>query len=503
MIFMTEYDKLGIRERYKELFESSLEFILVYSMDGHILDVNDYVLNKFGYTPDEVINKPFRDFINEEDLRQAFKSIREIRKIGRVSKPNVYRIKKKNGKFLFIEIFGIPLKENGKIYATIATGHDITELKEAQQKLKESEEMFRTIAEQSQIGIVILQDNLIKYSNQRFADISGYTIKEMMAWQPGEMFKIIHPDDRKTVIEQATKKQLGEGEVLNHYFFRGIRKDGELCWIENFSKTITYEAKPADLILIVDATEKKESEQKLIESEEKYKKAYEHENFYKDLFVHDTNNILQSMLSSLEICELKLKKLNLYDELKDLFNLMGEQINRGADLVKNVSKFSKLDEFERTLREVNIHEVLEDTINLVKNFMKAKKITISFEKFNEDIEIKADEFIIDVFENIIINSIRHNNNHIVEILIKTLINQNGELQIEFIDNGIGIHDSLKELIFERIYKENRTVSGIGLGLSLVKKILNFYDAKIWVENRIPEDYSKGTKFTLTFPIVNT
>jgi len=108
-----------------------------------------------------------------------------------------------------------------------------------------------------------------------------------------------------------------------------------------------------------------------------------------------------------------------------------------------------------------------------------------------------------VFENIIINSIRHNNNHIVEILIKTLINQNGELQIEFIDNSIGIHDSLKELIFERIYKENRTVSGIGLGLSLVKKILNFYDAKIWVENRIPEDYSKGTKFTLTFPIVNT
>lgn len=66
---------------------------------------------------------------------------------------------------------------------------------------------------------------------------------------------------------------------------------------------------------------------------------------------------------------------------------------------------------------------------------------------------------------------------------------------------MGIPDSLKLNIFHRESAGDRSLIGLGLGLSLVKSILNQYKAKIWVENKIPEDYTKGSNFILMFPKV--
>ncbi|MFX0070885.1 MAG: sensor histidine kinase, partial [Candidatus Hermodarchaeota archaeon] len=73
-----------------------------------------------------------------------------------------------------------------------------------------------------------------------------------------------------------------------------------------------------------------------------------------------------------------------------------------------------------------------------------------------------------------------------------------KVTISVMDNGIGIPDFKKESIFMRGMKEYKSVSGIGLGLSLVKKILENYNAEIYVENRIREDYTKGSNFIIVF-----
>ena len=137
--------------------------------------------------------------------------------------------------------------------------------------LKESEEKFRTMAEQSFMGIIIIQDGLFKYYNQRAAEINGYSLEEINSWKAYEFSKLIHPDDREFVINQARKKQIGEKDVVNQYSYRIIKKNGETIWVENFSKTINYKGKPADFVMTVDITEKIESEKKLKESEEKFR----------------------------------------------------------------------------------------------------------------------------------------------------------------------------------------------------------------------------------------
>ena len=71
--------------------------------------------------------------------------------------------------------------------------------------------------------------------------------------------------------------------------------------------------------------------------------------------------------------------------------------------------------------------------------------------------------------------------------------------MEFIDNGIGVPDERKKMIFKRGNRELKGSKGMGIGLSLVKKILKNYKGKIWVEDKVKGDYSKGSKFVLLIP----
>ena len=104
--------------------------------------------------------------------------------------------------------------------------------------------------------------------------------------------------------------------------------------------------------------------------------------------------------------------------------------------------------------------------------------------------------------DILINAIKYNTNPEVEIFIK-ISNGHGEsndfIKLEFIDNGIGIIDEKKKIIFEKDNRRYKGKKGMGLGLSLVKKIIDSYNGDIWVENRVQEDYSRGSNFVLLIP----
>ncbi|MHA1985127.1 MAG: PAS domain-containing protein, partial [Promethearchaeota archaeon] len=162
-----------------------------------------------------------------------------------------------------------------------------------EKKLKESEEKFRTLTEQSFLGITILQDDIIQYVNNQLANIFGYTVEEIMAWEKGGFLNVIYPEDRKLVAEQAKKKQAGDSDNIKQYQFRGIKKNKDIVWLEIFSKSINYKGKPADFATIHDITDKKRSEQKLRESEEKYRSIFNNmtEGFaYHEVIVDENNN---------------------------------------------------------------------------------------------------------------------------------------------------------------------------------------------------------------------
>jgi PAS domain S-box-containing protein len=144
-------------------------------------------------------------------------------------------------------------------------------LQKCTKELEDLEEKFRTIAENSLMGIAIIQDNKIKYINKQAAELTGYSIDETKELNPTILFEFIHPKDRLWVLDQLKKKQVGEKDYLTNYQYRIINKLGEIRWVDNYSRTIDFMGKPADLVSVIDITNHKNAEQSLKESEEMFR----------------------------------------------------------------------------------------------------------------------------------------------------------------------------------------------------------------------------------------
>lgn len=461
------------------------------------------------------INKNYRNILRR-DLSEVIGSSASEMFLNHQNRPDVIEALNKclNEKITFtreteLYVEGVNSKRNllvALIYIppdfVLTVSQDITQKKIAQQKLEESESKFRNITEQSLIGIAIIQDGVFKYVNDRYAETSGYSVEELKSWAPNEFKKMVHPEDREFVMKQARKKQEGDLDVINQYKFRVITKNGEIRWRKIYSKTINYESRTADLVMNLDITDEMKAEYQLHKSKEEYRNAYNQAEFYKDLFIHDISNILQSLYSSIQLMEMVKNESETKSDNNEYIEVIYGQINRGKKLISNVRKLSQLDDYKTSFGELDLLDTLNHSIELVKNSFKNRKIQINIVPFDKKISIFGNDLLQDVFENILINSVKHNKNDIIEILIKiTQVNQDGIInyKLEFIDNGIGIVDARKKTVLYRIDKDSKTTYGLGLGLSLVKKIIENYNGKIWIEDKVRGEHSKGTNIVLLIP----
>ncbi|MHA1726539.1 MAG: sensor histidine kinase, partial [Promethearchaeota archaeon] len=130
-------------------------------------------------------------------------------------------------------------------------------------------------------------------------------------------------------------------------------------------------------------------------------------------------------------------------------------------------------------------------------------INIEVNPFDDKIYVMANALIEEVFENILDNAVKHNENLIVEvkIIISREVNtkQKKYIKIQIKDNGIGIENSRKKVIFSRKYSDDKKIDGRGLGLSLAKYIIEKIKGKVWVEDNVAGDFSKGSNFILLIP----
>ena len=371
----------------------------------------------------------------------------------------------------------------------------------AESEKKKFTEIGKLIFNVSPYIVYLLKlDGTIIDCNKKAEEWLGYDRSDIIGKNYLELSEILS-ESQPEITERY--KKIAQGESPEPFDMQVSTKDGS-AWINSYLSFFQLENEKYFLVILKDITDRKNAEQELQESKEQYQKAYEHETFYKDLFTHDINNILQSILTSLEIINLKMDSVEDSHNIKPILEIINEQVYRGSSLVNNVYKFSQLEEAEIKLQKFDVEKTILEAIKYVKKNFKNKTINIQFESPKNKISIQADELLKDVFENILINAVKHNDNPNIEIVIKTSKLQDDGiffLQIEFIDNGKGIPEARRKSIFTRGFKEDRSVSGMGLGLSLVKTIIDKYNAKILIESRVQEDYSKGTNFKLLFPEV--
>jgi signal transduction histidine kinase len=234
-------------------------------------------------------------------------------------------------------------------------------------------------------------------------------------------------------------------------------------------------------------------------AEKRLKEAVNRSDFYRDLLAHDMGNVLGNINSSLEILEMIDKGVNLSQKRGDIMKILKKAITRGKNLIASVRKLSTIEKKTQAKKKLNIKKVLDKALDHLRSQFQDKVLNISVKMEKNKLFVYAGELLIDAFENILINGVLHNRSEIVKIWIsvsKTQENGIDYVKIEFKDNGIGITDKRKKSIFIKNYKKREGSGGMGIGLSLVKKIIDSYEGKIYVENRIKGDYQKGSNFVV-------
>ncbi|MBY9017312.1 MAG: PAS domain S-box protein [Candidatus Lokiarchaeota archaeon] len=260
------YDKEEVRERFKDLFEYSLELIYVNDLNGNFLDANDITLITLGFTREDIPNISFIDLLDQENLIKAYKFTKEIRKTGRQSQWSEYKIKTKDGDYVFIETYGIPLKKNGKIYAVLGIGKNVTERKVAELKLKDSEEMFKTIYKEGPIPAYTWQklgnDFILIDFNKAAEEISKENVKNFIGFKASVIY-----EDRPDILNYL-RLCMGKKECIS----AEIKYKFELSDEEKYMLAYFGYVNP-ELIVehAEDITERKKAILKLQESEEKYR----------------------------------------------------------------------------------------------------------------------------------------------------------------------------------------------------------------------------------------
>ncbi|MBN1452716.1 MAG: PAS domain S-box protein, partial [Anaerolineales bacterium] len=250
-------------ELYRNLVETSPTAIVTGDIRGDLLFVNSCLAKMHGYeNADQLLGeiRNIRELVSPESralLEKEFKSVLE----SGYSQTREYMLPKKRGEKFPAMVSATAIRDTeGKPSGFLAIALDITERRQAEEALRESEEKYRTLVEQSLQGLVIVQDLRIVFANTAFAEISGYSVEELLSLAPEDVVARIHSEDQALVWGYFRDRMVGKPVPLR-YEYRGIRRDGTVCWLEMSANRIEYRGKPAVQAAIVDITERKQAEE--------------------------------------------------------------------------------------------------------------------------------------------------------------------------------------------------------------------------------------------------
>ncbi len=486
-------------EKYRYLFEDTPFAITVLDLNGKFIECNSYVQKIFGFKKQDLIGKNFNDIklVPKQYLPLVIKGFKSISK-GQIPKPREIQLLNKNGKLIWVllHISVIKIRNMNLIQVIV---EDITERKYTAQKIIESEEKFRTITEQSFIGIAILQDFQFKYVNKQFSDTLGYTSEEILNWKPKEFFKIIHPDDRQMVYTLAEEKYYGTNGVLANLQFRIFKNTNEVIWLEIISKTISFKGKSADLVATLNITEKREAERIVLEEN---KKLLELNKMRKDIITRVSHELKTPLTSIYGASQILVKHLRqkLDDDILNFVEISHRGAIRLKKLVENLIDASRIETGKLVLKLSiqNISNLIRECVDEMKYLTYNRKQIINL-KLPDEIYFYVDKIRLQqVITNILSNAIKNTpKNGAINV---TLTENTKHIDIVIKDTGIGLTEKEKKILFEKFGKIERygmdlgvDIEGSGLGLYISKEIIESHGGQIIVESK---GRHKGAVFTI-------
>ena len=248
-------------QRYRHLFEKSPIMIYVTDRQGRFININQAGGEMLGYESiDQIIGTRLHDYFFKEasEFEKYEEKIHEKGVITDFETP----LRRKNGTILSVNLTGaVRATLTSKIKGYEGFVIDITDRVEAQKTIKESEEKYKAILDNSLAGIYMFQEGgRFSYANKRFLSILGYDSTDEVIGR--RFWEFIAPEDREIVKQRGLEREKREIDP-RHYPFRMLRKDGSMVWVDMRSSHASYMGIPAAVGNFVDITKEKKAREEI------------------------------------------------------------------------------------------------------------------------------------------------------------------------------------------------------------------------------------------------
>jgi PAS domain S-box-containing protein len=470
-----------MRGRIAAIVESSDDAIISKTFEGIVTSWNKAAERIFGYAPEEMIGQSITKLIPQDRLEEEPRIIEGLKQGRRFDHFETKRITK-DKKILDISLTISPVRDSsGKLIGAAKIARDITEQKKIEKLVKANEEKFRLLAD-SMPQFVWTGDHQgnLNYFNKTVYDYSGLTAAQVQA---GAWIQIVHPEDRQENIKRWQHAvATGEDFLFEHRF---QRHDGVYRW--QLSRAVAQRDDKGQIQMWVGTSTDIDDIKRQEQQKDDFIRMASHE---LKTPVTTIKGYIQLLVSMQKEQQQTLQSAALFKVDKQV-NKLTKLINDLLDLTRIETGGLQLEQRRYPISEV-IHEVISD-IGLVAGSHRIDLL------LSDDPMVFVDKDRIEqVFVNLITNAIKYSPK--ADQVILKVYGQDDQVVIAITDFGIGISAGDEEKIFERFYrvegKDEKTYPGFGIGLFIVREILELHGGKVWVSSQL----NRGSTFYVSLPV---
>ncbi len=405
------------------------------------------------------------------------------------------------------DVFSTPLMDNGHMIGRVWSFRDITARVNAENELLKSEERYRTLVELSPDAIFVSVDGKTVFSNMAGVKLLGANNREGIYQR--DILDFIHLDTR-ALTEQHINGIINGEEILSMSEQKITRLDGKCIDIEAVSSIVPYRGKSAVMCVARDISERKRTEEMKHTMDENMKlvrETLQYDKIKTEFFAnisHEIKTPLNIIIGTLQLFELILSGQSTYEGVEKLTKyttIMRQNCFRLLRMLNNLIYITEIDSgfVELHVQNHNLVQIVNNILSSASRFIESKGVELTLDSKEPFIETACDaEKIERVLLNLLSNAVKFTDRG--DNIKVSLFSSNGYAYISVKDTGIGIPDDMKELIFQRFRQVDKSFTrkceGSGIGLSLVKSLVEMHNGSIEVKS----EYGNGSEFIVKLPI---
>lgn len=362
------------------------------------------------------------------------------------------------------------------------------ELNEEKEALRESENNFEMISENiPNLLWTAKPSGEADYYNKKFLSFVGKTFEEMQDW--GWM-DFVHPEDIEQV-KETWIESLKTGKLYETEYRLKKSSDNKYYWFISRALPL-YDESNTNIIkwfgVCTEINDQKLTEQKLESANHELER-------FSYIASHDLQSPIRTIVSYSKLIQRRYEK-TLDNNANDLLNTIIKASMTMKNLIDDLLSFSKIGKDNIILKDVSIKDIIDEIVNANEDYIKEENAIVNYSSLPV---IKSEPiYMYQLFQNLISNAIKYQRPDIKAVIEISATKKDTYWLFKVADNGIGIEKQYFERIFEPFKRlhSNDEYTGSGIGLATVKKIIELYGGKIWVES----EFGQGTTFYFTIPL---